>query len=114
MIGEIDLSTARRLQTTLNHMSPQGRRYLIDVPRDTVRRSARHPTKRRRSRSAGLAPYGPRSAVPSSTATIVAMSEREAERRMTCMGLVRRRLSAPVLPGVGWFADRNQWHGRQT
>ncbi|MDT7713861.1 MAG: hypothetical protein QOG46_2776 [Pseudonocardiales bacterium] len=21
---------------------------------------------------------------------------------------------APVLPGVGWFADRNQWHGRRT
>lgn len=53
MIGEIDLSTARRLQTTLNHMSPQGHRYLIDVLRDTVRRSARHPTKRRPSRSAG-------------------------------------------------------------
>lgn len=40
MIGEIDLSTASRLQTALNHMGPQGRRYLIDTLRDTVRRSA--------------------------------------------------------------------------
>jgi DNA-binding MarR family transcriptional regulator len=53
MIGEIDLSTARRLQTALNHMGPQGRRHLIDVLRDTVRRSAGHPTKRRPSRRAG-------------------------------------------------------------
>jgi MarR family transcriptional regulator, organic hydroperoxide resistance regulator len=59
MIGGIDLSTARRLQTTLNHMSPQGHRYLIDVLRDTVRRSARHPTKRRPSRSAGTPQVGP-------------------------------------------------------
>jgi hypothetical protein len=46
-------------------MSPQGRRYLIDVLRDTVRRSARHPTKRRPFGSAGLARYGPSSAVRS-------------------------------------------------
>ncbi|MBV9160008.1 MAG: MarR family transcriptional regulator [Pseudonocardiales bacterium] len=52
MIGEIDLSTARCLQAALNDMGLQGRRYLIDVLRDTVRRSAGQPTKRRRSRSA--------------------------------------------------------------
>jgi DNA-binding MarR family transcriptional regulator len=47
MIGEIDLTTARRLQTALNDMDPQNRRYLIDLLRDTVRRSAEQPTKRR-------------------------------------------------------------------
>lgn len=52
MIGEIDLSTAKRLQAALNDIGPQGRRYLIDVLRDTVRRSAGQPTKRRPSRSA--------------------------------------------------------------
>jgi DNA-binding MarR family transcriptional regulator len=46
MIGEIDLSTARRLQTALNHMGPQGRRHLIDTLRDTVRRSAEQSKKR--------------------------------------------------------------------
>ena len=40
MIGEIDFDTARRLQAPLNHLGPQGRRNLIDVLRDTVRRSA--------------------------------------------------------------------------
>jgi DNA-binding MarR family transcriptional regulator len=59
MIGEIDLSTARRLQAALNDMGPQGRRYLIDVLRDTVRRSAGQPTKRRPSRSAGAPSAGP-------------------------------------------------------
>ncbi len=53
MIGEINLSTARRIQATLNHMGPQGRRYLIDVLRDTVRRSAEQPTQRRPSHGAG-------------------------------------------------------------
>ena len=48
MIGEIDISTVRRLQAALNHIGPQGRRYLIDVLRDTVRRSAGQPTKRHR------------------------------------------------------------------
>jgi hypothetical protein len=43
----------------LNHMSQQGHRYLIDVLRDTVRRSARHPTNRRPSRSAGTPQAGP-------------------------------------------------------
>jgi DNA-binding MarR family transcriptional regulator len=37
---------ARRLQTALNHMGPQGRRHLIDTLRDTVRRSAEQPKKR--------------------------------------------------------------------
>jgi DNA-binding MarR family transcriptional regulator len=59
MIGEIDLSTARRLQAGLNHMGPQGRRYLIGVLRDTVRRSAGQPTKRRPSSSAGAPSVGP-------------------------------------------------------
>jgi DNA-binding MarR family transcriptional regulator len=59
MIGDIDLSTARRLQATLNHMSPQGRRSLIDVLRDTVRQSAGQPTKRRPSRGAGAPSAGP-------------------------------------------------------
>jgi DNA-binding MarR family transcriptional regulator len=59
MIGDIDLSTARRLQAALNHMGPQGRRYLIDVLRDTVRRSAGQPTKRRPSHSAGAPSVGP-------------------------------------------------------
>jgi DNA-binding MarR family transcriptional regulator len=53
MIGEIDSSTARRLQTALNDMGPQGRRYLIDMLRDTVRRSAGQPTRRRPPRRAG-------------------------------------------------------------
>jgi DNA-binding MarR family transcriptional regulator len=59
MIGDINLNTARRLQAALNHMGPQGRRYLIDVLRDTVRRSAGQPTKRRHSRSAGAPNVGP-------------------------------------------------------
>lgn len=59
MIGEIDPSTARRLQTALNHMGTQGRRYLIDILRDTVRRSAGQPTNRRPSRSAGAPSGGP-------------------------------------------------------
>jgi hypothetical protein len=33
-------NTARRLQAALNGISPQARRYLIDVLRDTIRRSA--------------------------------------------------------------------------
>ena len=40
IVGGIDLDTARRLQTVFNGMSPQARRYLIDVLRDAVRRSA--------------------------------------------------------------------------
>lgn len=52
MIGEIDLSTVRRLQAALNDMSSPGRRCLVDVLRDTVRQSAGQPTKRRPSRSA--------------------------------------------------------------
>jgi DNA-binding MarR family transcriptional regulator len=40
MIGDINPNTATRLQSALNGMGPQGRRYLIDVLRDTVRRSA--------------------------------------------------------------------------
>lgn len=52
MIGEIDLNTARRLQVALNDIGTPGRRYLIDVLRDTVRRSAVQPTKRRPSGSA--------------------------------------------------------------
>ncbi|MGH3672599.1 MAG: MarR family winged helix-turn-helix transcriptional regulator [Pseudonocardiaceae bacterium] len=43
MVGDIDLHTARRLQAALNGMSPQVRRHLIDVLRDTVRRSADQP-----------------------------------------------------------------------
>lgn len=43
MIGDIDLDTARRLQATLHGMRPQARRHLIDVLRDTVRRSAGQP-----------------------------------------------------------------------
>ena len=43
MVGDVDLCTAKRLQTALNSMRPQVRRYLIDVLRDTVRRSADHP-----------------------------------------------------------------------
>jgi DNA-binding MarR family transcriptional regulator len=37
IVGDIDLDTARRLQMVLNGMSPQARRRLIDVLRDTVR-----------------------------------------------------------------------------
>jgi DNA-binding MarR family transcriptional regulator len=59
MIGEIDLNTAKRLQSVLNDMGPQGRRYLLDVLRDTIRRSAGQPTKRRPSRSAGAPSAGP-------------------------------------------------------
>jgi DNA-binding MarR family transcriptional regulator len=44
-IGEIDLNTARRLQAALNDIGPPGRRYLIDVLRDTVRRSAGQPSR---------------------------------------------------------------------
>jgi DNA-binding MarR family transcriptional regulator len=50
MIGDIDPSTARRLQAALSDMGPHGRHYLIDLLRDTVRRSAGQPTKRRPSR----------------------------------------------------------------
>ena len=67
MIGEINLSTARRLQATLNHMGPQGRRYLIDVLRDTVRQSAGQPTKRRPCRGdAATADHSDPRAVPTS------------------------------------------------
>lgn len=67
MIGEINLSTARRLQATLNHMDPQGRRYLIDVLRDTVRRSAGQPTKCRPCRGdAATADHPDPRAVPTS------------------------------------------------
>ena len=59
MIGDIDLSTARRLQAALNDMSPQDRGYLIDVLRDTVRRSAGQQTQHRPSRSAGAPSTGP-------------------------------------------------------
>jgi DNA-binding MarR family transcriptional regulator len=59
MIGEIDSSTARRLQAALNDIGPQGRRYLIDMLRDTIRRSTGQPTKRRPSRSAGAPSAGP-------------------------------------------------------
>jgi DNA-binding MarR family transcriptional regulator len=45
MVGDIDLGTARRLHAALNGMSPQARRHLIDVLRDSVRRSVRQPQK---------------------------------------------------------------------
>jgi DNA-binding MarR family transcriptional regulator len=67
MVGDIDPSTARRLQTTLNHMGTQGRRYLIDVLRDTVRRSAGQPTQRRPCRGdAATADHPDPRAVPTS------------------------------------------------
>lgn len=47
IVGDIDLDTAQRLQTVLNGMSPQAHRHLIDVLRDTVRRAAGQPRKRR-------------------------------------------------------------------
>jgi DNA-binding MarR family transcriptional regulator len=59
MIGDIDLSTASRLQAALNDLGPQGRRHLVDVLRDTVRRSAGQLTKRRPSRNAGAPSAGP-------------------------------------------------------
>jgi DNA-binding MarR family transcriptional regulator len=59
MIGDIDPSTAKRLQAALNDIGPQGRRYLIDVLRDTVRRSAGQLTQRRSSRSAEAPRVGP-------------------------------------------------------
>jgi DNA-binding MarR family transcriptional regulator len=59
MIGDIDPSTAKRLQTTLHHMSPQGRRYLIDVLRDTIRQSAGQPTQHHPPRSTGTPNAGP-------------------------------------------------------
>lgn len=40
IVGDIDLDTARRMHTVVSGMSPQVRRHLIDVLRDTVRRSA--------------------------------------------------------------------------
>jgi DNA-binding MarR family transcriptional regulator len=43
MVGDVDLYTAKRLQAALNGMRPQVRRHLIDVLRDTVRRSADDP-----------------------------------------------------------------------
>lgn len=48
VIGEIDLDTARRLQAALHGMSPQAHRHLVDVLRDTVRRSAGQPRPPRR------------------------------------------------------------------
>jgi DNA-binding MarR family transcriptional regulator len=45
MIGAIDLDTARRLEEALHGMNTQARRYLIDVLRDTVGRSAGQPTE---------------------------------------------------------------------
>jgi DNA-binding MarR family transcriptional regulator len=59
MIGEINSNTARRLQSALNDIGQQGRRYVIEVLRDTIRRSAGQPTKRRPSRSAGAPSAGP-------------------------------------------------------
>ena len=59
MIGEIDLSTAQRLQAALDDMGPQGRRYLLDMLRDTIRRSAGQSTKRRSSRSVEAPSAGP-------------------------------------------------------
>lgn len=46
MIGDVDPDTARRLQAALTGMSPQAHRYLIDVLRNTVRRSAGQPEGR--------------------------------------------------------------------
>jgi hypothetical protein len=46
MIGEIDPDTARRLQAALHDMGSQARHYLIDVLRDTARRSAEQPKER--------------------------------------------------------------------
>jgi DNA-binding MarR family transcriptional regulator len=60
MIGEIDLTTTRRLQAVLNDLDTQGRQYLIDVLRDTVRRSAGRSTERRPSRNTGGAASGAR------------------------------------------------------
>jgi DNA-binding MarR family transcriptional regulator len=45
MVGDVALCTAKRLQAVLNGMRPQVRRHLIDVLRDTVRRSADYPKK---------------------------------------------------------------------
>ena len=59
MIGDIDLSTARRLQAALNDLGQQGRRHLVDVLKDTLRRSTDQPTKRRPSPSAGARSVGP-------------------------------------------------------
>ncbi len=59
MIGEIDLSTAQRLQAALDDMGPQGRRYLLDMLRDTIRRSAGQSTKRCSSRSVEAPSAGP-------------------------------------------------------
>jgi hypothetical protein len=39
VVGDIDLGTARHLQTVLNGMSPQACHHLFDVLRDTLRRS---------------------------------------------------------------------------
>jgi DNA-binding MarR family transcriptional regulator len=47
MIGDIDPNTARRLQAALSDIGPQGRRYLIDVLRDAIIRSAGQSGSRR-------------------------------------------------------------------
>ena len=39
IVGDTDPGTARRLQAVLNGMSQKGRRHLIEILRDTVRRS---------------------------------------------------------------------------
>lgn len=43
IIGEVDLHTAQRLHTVLHAMSPQAHRHLLDLLRDTIRRSAGTP-----------------------------------------------------------------------
>lgn len=45
MVGDIELCTAKRLQAVLKGIGPQVRRHLIDVLRETVRRSAGGPKK---------------------------------------------------------------------
>lgn len=60
MIGEIDLTTTRRIQAVLDGLGPRGRQYLIDALRDTVRRSAGQPTKHRPSRNTRGAASGAR------------------------------------------------------
>jgi DNA-binding MarR family transcriptional regulator len=46
IVGDIDVDTARRLQTVVNGMSPRAHHHLIEVLRDTVRRSAGQSTER--------------------------------------------------------------------
>ncbi|HZS20112.1 MAG TPA: MarR family transcriptional regulator [Pseudonocardiaceae bacterium] len=43
MVGHVDLHTAKRIQAALNGMGSQVRYHLIDVLRETVRRSADQP-----------------------------------------------------------------------